>query len=93
MTISTKSIIIEYLTSNLTLFQLSSLTLSAISITLAGLMLLLLTIFYFKRKKDLLLLARSWKNLLIASVSLAIGIFTWYDSIGKIGSSKEMIIA
>jgi drug/metabolite transporter (DMT)-like permease len=67
--------------------------LSAISITLAGIMLLLVALFLTKRKEMATLLLKSWRNLSLASFFLAAGIFTWYDSINRIGASKEVLIA
>jgi drug/metabolite transporter (DMT)-like permease len=67
--------------------------LSAISITLAGVMLLLVALFLMKKKGISTLFLRSWKNLFLASSFLAAGIFTWYDSINRIGASKEVLIA
>ena len=40
-----------------------------------------------------MLFSKSWKNLILACFLLAIGIFTWYDSISRIGASKEALIA
>jgi drug/metabolite transporter (DMT)-like permease len=68
--------------------------LSATSITLAGIMLLVVAAFFFKRNKQIpLLFTKSWKFLISASSSLSLGIFTWYDSINRIGASKEALIA
>jgi drug/metabolite transporter (DMT)-like permease len=67
--------------------------LSAISITLAGTMLSLIAAFFMKKKGISTLFSKSWKNLILASFLLAIGIFTWYDSISRIGASKEALIA
>lgn len=67
--------------------------LSAISITLAGIMLSLIAAFFMKKKGISTLFSKSWKNLILASFLLAIGIFTWYDSISRIGASKEALIA
>ena len=68
--------------------------LSAISIISAGAMLLMVAAFVFKKKKEItILFANSWKNLTLASLSLSLGIFTWYDSISRIGASKEVLIA
>ena len=68
--------------------------LSATSITLAGIMLLIVAAFFFKRNKQIpILFTKSWKILILASLSLALGIFTWYDSINRIGASKEALIA
>jgi drug/metabolite transporter (DMT)-like permease len=67
--------------------------LSAISITLAGMMLSLVALFFMKRKGIFRLFLKSWKTLIFASSFLAVGIFTWYDSINRIGASKELLIA
>lgn len=93
ITISLESIIIEYLTTYSSL-RFSPIILSAVSITFAGIMLLLVAAYVFKRtKKIAFLFAKSWKNLILASLSLSFGIFTWYDSINRIGASKEVLIA
>jgi drug/metabolite transporter (DMT)-like permease len=46
-----------------------------------------------KKKGISTLYSKSWKNLILACFLLAIGIFTWYDSISRIGASKEALIA
>jgi drug/metabolite transporter (DMT)-like permease len=68
--------------------------LASISITLAGAILLLVAVFVYKKEKELsIFFSKSWKRLVLASVSLSGGIFTWYDSISRIGASKELLIA
>src|SRR5918993_4624627 len=91
ITISVESILIEILTT--TFLQITPLILSATCITLAGVMLLLVASLLMKRKQISELFLKSWKNLFLASVFLAIGIFTWYDSINRIGASKEVLLA
>src|SRR5215207_5090759 len=91
ITISVESILIEFLTT--TFLEITPIMLSAISITLAGIMLLLVAWFLMKRKEIATLLLKSGKNLFLASIFLAVGIFTWYDSINRIGASKEVLIA
>ena len=92
ITISLESIIIEYLTTSFVHF--SPIMLSAISITFAGIFLLIVAVCVLKRAEKLLVLfSKSWKNVILASLSLSFGIFTWYDSINKIGASKEVLIA
>src|SRR5215216_985865 len=91
ITISVESILIEFLTA--TFLEITPIVLSAISITLAGIMLLLVALFLTKRKEMATLLLKSWRNLSLASFFLAGGIFTWYDSINRIGASKEVLIA
>jgi drug/metabolite transporter (DMT)-like permease len=90
ITISVESILIEFLTA--TFQEISSIILSSISITLAGMMLLAVA-FFIKKKRILTLFSKAWKNLTLASFLLAIGIFTWYDAISRIGASKEVLIA
>jgi drug/metabolite transporter (DMT)-like permease len=93
ITISIESIVIEYLTTRSTI-QVSPILLSAISITLAGIMLMMVTLLVLKKKEGItILFLKSWKNLLLASLFLSIGIFTWYDSINRIGAAKELLIA
>lgn len=93
ITISIESIVIEYLTTHSSI-QISPILLSAISITLGGIMLLMVTVIVLKKRNGVtILFIRSWKNLLLASLFLSIGIFTWYDSINRIGASKELLIA
>jgi drug/metabolite transporter (DMT)-like permease len=92
-TISIESIFIEYLTSYSSI-QITPILLSSISITVGGVMLLIVSIFILKKKEGIILLfLKSWKNLFLASLFLSIGIFTWYDSINRIGASKEILIA
>ena len=91
ITLSVESILIEFLTT--TSLQIPPIMLSAISITLAGIMLSLLAVFFMKKKGISTLFSKSWKNLILACFLLAIGIFTWYDSISRIGASKEALIA
>ena len=55
---------------------------------------MMVTILFLKKMKGIIILfSKSWKNLLLASLFLSIGIFTWYDSINRIGASKELLIA
>ena len=89
--ISLESILIEFLATRF--LQIPPITLSAISITLAGTMLLLIAIFIKKSWRILSLFSKSSKNLILSYFTLAVGIFTWYDSISRIGASKEVLIA
>lgn len=97
VTISIESILIEPLT---TIYNLSPIVISAISITLAGTWLLSIGNFINNRRKKtnvvprtILIFSKSKRKLLYASISLAIGIFTWYDSISRVGASKEVLLA
>ncbi len=90
--LSIESISIEYLTKYYLHFP--PIVLSAISITLSGMLLLLAASLIFKKYKEtILLFTKSWNILILASLSLSLGIFTWYDSINRIGASKEALIA
>jgi len=97
ITISIESILIEPLT---TILDIPPIVISAVSITLAGILLLFTSTLLYRRNKTTngisrtrLIFTKSKKNLLYASVSLAIGIFTWYDSISSVGASKEVLLA
>lgn len=97
LTISAESIFIELLT---TTYNLSPIIVSTVSITFAGILLLLIGNLFHRRRKitnivprTILIFTKSAKNLLYASVSLAVGIFTWYDSISRVGASKEVLLA
>lgn len=92
LALSIESVIIEYLT--IYFVRISPIVLSSLSITLSGIMLLSVACIITKNYKDLLkIFTKSWKSLLMASLSLSLGIFTWYDSINRIGASKEALIA
>ncbi|MDQ4074192.1 MAG: DMT family transporter, partial [Thermoproteota archaeon] len=90
--LSVESIFIEYLTESY--FKFSPLVLSAASITLSGLMLLLVGVFALGNKRQVTeIFTKSPKILILSSLFLSIGIFMWYDSINRIGASKEALIA
>jgi drug/metabolite transporter (DMT)-like permease len=92
LALSLESIIIEYLT--IYFVRISPIVFSSLSITLSGLMLLSVACIVTKNYKDLVkIFTKSWKSLLLASLSLSLGIFTWYDSINRIGATKEALIA
>ncbi len=92
--ISVESIFIEFLTNFL---HLPPVLLSAISITLGGLLLLLVKYFIIDKKhmtkRKATVFSISKMNLLYASLALAVGVSTWYDSISRIGASKEVLLA
>jgi drug/metabolite transporter (DMT)-like permease len=81
--ISIETILVESLTIAL---QISPLTIAANSIPLAGGMLLFIVIFIMK---DKITVFKSWRHLLPGSAFMAVGIITWYDSVSRIGASKE----
>ena len=92
--ISVESIFIEFLTNFL---HLPPVLLSAISITLGGLLLLLVKYFIIDKKhmtkQKATIFSISKMNLLYASLALAVGVSTWYDSVSRIGASKEVLLA
>jgi hydrogenase-4 membrane subunit HyfE len=92
LALSLESVIIEYLT--IYFVKISPIVLSSLSITLSGIMLLTTAYVTIRNYKYLLnIFTKSWKYLLLASLSLSLGIFGWYDSINRIGASKEALIA
>jgi drug/metabolite transporter (DMT)-like permease len=97
LSISIESILIEPLTTTL---SIPPIVISAVSITVAGILLLLTSTLLYRGNKITtgvsrtgLIFSKSKRNLLYASVSLAIGILSWYDSISRVGASKEMLLA
>ena len=92
LALSLESIIIEYVT--IYFVRISPIVLSSLSITLSGIMLLSVGSIIFKNYDDLVkIFTKSWKSLIMASLSLSLGIYGWYDSINRIGASKEALIA
>lgn len=81
--LSIETIFVESLTAVL---QISPLTIAANSIPLAGGMLLFIVTLIMK---DKITVFKSWKHLLPGSAFMALGIITWYDSVSRIGASKE----
>jgi drug/metabolite transporter (DMT)-like permease len=84
--LSIETIFVEYLTAVL---QISPLTISSNSIPLAGGMSLFIASLIMK---DKITVFKSWKHLLPGSAFMALGIITWYDSVSRIGASKESTI-
>jgi drug/metabolite transporter (DMT)-like permease len=81
--LSIETIFVESLT---TALQISPLTIAANSIPLAGGMLLFIVTLIMK---DKITIFKSWRHLLPGSAFTALGIITWYDSVSRIGASKE----
>jgi drug/metabolite transporter (DMT)-like permease len=81
--LSIETIFVESITAVL---QISPLTIAANSIPLAGGMLLFIVALIMK---DKITVFKSWKHLLPGSAFTALGIITWYDSVSRIGASKE----
>ena len=85
--LSFESILIEYLT---LLLGISPLAISAFSIAISGILLLLTLNFVSNRQIPLFY---SFKDFVPASIFLSVGIFTWYDAVSKVGASKESLLA
>ena len=86
--LSSESILIEYLT---LLLGISPLAISAFSIAISGVLLLL--ILNFVNNKQTSILSSSIKDFIPASIFLSAGIFTWYDAVSRVGASKESLLA
>jgi len=97
-TISIESILIEFLVTTL---HIPPILIAALSITLGGILLLLVKVLVLDRKdgrrstdrKGIHIFSGSNRTLVYASLALSVGVFTWYDSIGRIGASKEVLLA
>lgn len=85
--LSIETIFVESLTAVL---QISPLTIAANSIPLAGGMLLFIVALIMKNK---ITVFKSWRHLLPGSAFMALGIITWYDSVSRIGASKESTLS
>ncbi len=81
--LSIETIFVESLT---TALQISPLTIAANSVPIAGGMLLFIVTFIMK---DNIAIFKSWRQLLLGSAFMALGIIAWYDSVSRIGASKE----
>ena len=86
--LSCESILIEYLT---LLLGISPLAISAFSIAISGVLLLLILNFVNKSQKSIVF--SSIKDFIPASIFLSAGIFTWYDAVSRVGASKESLLA
>lgn len=85
--LSFESIIVEFLTD---IPGISSLLVGGISIPIAGAILLLARMFFLNKN---ITVFKSWKLLLSGSAFLAAAVFLWYDSVTRVGASKEGLLA
>jgi len=85
--LSLESIIVEFLT---TIPGISPLVIAGTSIPIAGATILFISNIILKNK---ITIFKSWILLLVASLFLAAAVFTWYDSVSRVGASKEGILA
>ncbi len=79
--------IVEFLTE---IPGISSLLVAGISIPIAGAILLMARTVFLSKE---LTVFKSWKLLLSGSIFLAAAVFLWYDSVTKVGASKEGLLA
>ena len=86
ITLSFESIMVELLTD---IPGISSLLVAGISIPFVGATLLLISTVVSKK----ITVFNSWKLLLVGSVFLAPAVFLWYDSVTRVGASKEGLLA
>ena len=86
ITLSFESIMVELLTE---IHGISSLLVAGISIPFAGATLLLISTVLSKK----ITVFNSWKLLLVGSIFLATAVFLWYDSVTRVGASKEGLLA
>jgi drug/metabolite transporter (DMT)-like permease len=85
--LSFESIIVEFLTE---IPGISPILVGGISIPIAGAILLLARTFFLKKN---ITVFKSWKLLLSGSTFLAAAVFLWYDSVTRVGASKEGLLA
>ncbi|MCI0560687.1 MAG: DMT family transporter [Nitrososphaera sp.] len=74
-----------------TQLQIAPLVIAGNSIIIAGAALLLITA--GKEGRTAFSIIRAWKYLIPASLLFAVGVFTWYDSVTRVGASKEGLLA
>ena len=86
ITLSFESIMVELLTE---VPGISSLLVAGISIPFAGATLLFISTVLSKK----ITVFNSWKLLLVGSIFLAAAVFLWYDSVTRVGASKEGLLA
>jgi drug/metabolite transporter (DMT)-like permease len=86
ITLSFESIMVELLTE---MPGISSILVAGISIPLAGATLLFISTVLSKK----ITVFNSWKLLLAGSIFLAAAVFLWYDSVNRVGASKEGLLA
>ena len=86
ITLSLESIMVELLTE---IHGISSLLVAGISIPFAGATLLLISTVLSKK----ITVFNSWRLLLVGSIFLAAAVFLWYDSVTRVGASKEGLLA
>jgi hypothetical protein len=85
--LSFESIIVEFLTG---IPGISSIFITGISIPIAGIMLLFAQNVFSDKK---ITVFKSWKLIFSGSIFLAAPVFLWYDSVTRVGATKEGLLA
>jgi drug/metabolite transporter (DMT)-like permease len=85
--LSFESIIVEFLTE---IHGISSIFVAGVSIPIAGAMLLFAQKVLSDKK---VMVFKSWKLLFSGSIFLAGAVFLWYDSVTRVGATKEGLLA
>ena len=88
--LSFESIAVEFFQNSL---NFSVLAITTISIPTSGTILLAIYFVPCKNKRNMFDIFKHSKQLFPASILLSIGILTWYDSVSRIGASKDGLIA
>jgi len=86
--LSIESIVVEILAIRM---RIDPLVIAAVSIPIAGSFLLALS--FASEKKRAFAVFLSWRYLFPGSILVAAGVFAWYDSVHRVGASKEGLLA
>ncbi len=86
--LSAESILIEVLALQL---GIPALVVAGNSIVIAGVVLVGISV--FKQRRETVAVFAAWKYIVPASALLALGVFTWYDSVTRVGAAKEGLLA
>ena len=88
--LSFESIFAEFIQNSL---EISVLTIASICIPTSGGILLLIYFASNRNDNNIINIFKNYKQLFPAATLLSVGIFTWYDSVSRIGASKDGLIA
>ncbi len=88
--LSFESIFAELIQNSL---EISVITIASICIPTSGGILLLIYFASNRNDNNIINIFKNYKQLFPAAIFLSVGIFTWYDSVSRIGASKDGLIA
>ncbi|MGE5634655.1 MAG: DMT family transporter [Deltaproteobacteria bacterium] len=88
--LSFESIFVEVIQNSL---EISVITIASICIPTSGGILLLIYFASNRNDNNIINIFKNYKRLFPAAIFLSVGIFTWYDSVSRIGASKDGLIA